>query len=138
MHAQTEAVAARARDAVEAAIARLSQYLRFPAISCDPAHAGDVRALCARVAGDSAGARDMASQVRWRDTSGRSLAQAADALGKLADMLSVPVELLWEKIPGWTQQDVERAKELAADGGGLNQLLGQLVGAQTPSEPAPA
>ena len=52
MHAQTEAVAARARDAVEAAIARLSQYLRFPAISCDPAHAGDVRALCARVAGD--------------------------------------------------------------------------------------
>jgi hypothetical protein len=42
----------------------------------------------------------------------RSLAQAADALGKLATMLGVPVELLWEKIPGFTEQDVDRAKTI--------------------------
>ena len=124
-------------DALVAAETSHSRKIEEQSTSLGQSHEQMLR-LCARVAGDSAGARDMASQVRWRDTSGRSLAQAADALGKLADMLSVPVELLWEKIPGWTQQDVERAKELAADGGGLNQLLGQLVGAQTPSEPAPA
>lgn len=48
----TSAVAARARAAVPAAIERLCSYLRVPAISCDKAHADDVRALAARVADD--------------------------------------------------------------------------------------
>lgn len=55
-------------------------------------------------------------QVRWRDTSSVSMSQAADALGKLAVQLKVPVEMLWEKIPGWTDDDVERAKELVETG----------------------
>jgi hypothetical protein len=50
---------------------------------------------------------DPLAQVRWRDTESRSLAQTVDALGKLAQMLGVPVEALWERIPGMTQQDVE-------------------------------
>lgn len=53
-HPQVEAVAAHARGQFEAAIERLSSYLRIPAISCDPEHAGDVRALAARVAADLA------------------------------------------------------------------------------------
>lgn len=68
--------------------------------------------LTAWIAGDRAAAEDFASQVRWKDTEIRSMAQAADALGKLRQMLNVPAELLWEKIPGFTQQDVERAKTL--------------------------
>jgi hypothetical protein len=68
--------------------------------------------LTAWIQGDAEAAADFESQVRWKDTEIRSLSQAADALGKLATMLGVPVELLWEKIPGWTQQDVERAKTL--------------------------
>lgn len=68
--------------------------------------------LTAWISGDTASAEDFSSQVRWKDTEIRSMAQAADALGKLAQMLKVPVELLWEKIPGFTQQDVERAKSL--------------------------
>ena len=71
--------------------------------------------LAARVMGDLEGARDMQAQVRWRDMETRSLAQAADALGKIAQMLGVPVEMLWERIPGWTDQDVKRAKELVGD-----------------------
>lgn len=93
--------------------------------------------LAALVAGDREAARDVGSQVHWKDMESRSLAQAADALGKIAEMLHVPVEMLWEKIPGWTQQDVDRAKALAAEGGDMEQLLATLVGGVTPPEPAP-
>lgn len=64
--------------------------------------------LAALAAGDTAGANDLGAQVRWRDTEARSLAATVDALGKIATMLSVPVEALWEKIPGVTDQDVTR------------------------------
>jgi hypothetical protein len=75
---------------------------------------------------------DPQAQVRWRDTEIRSMAQAADALGKMAQMLGVPVELLWEKIPGFTQQDLARAKVLAEASGGVDALLRELVGASEP------
>lgn len=84
--------------------------------------------LGSRIMGDGDGARDMESQVRWRDMEGRSLGQAADALGKLATMLGVPVEMLWERIPGWTQQDVERAKNIASQAGGMQSLLAEALG----------
>lgn len=83
--------------------------------------------LAARVMGDRAAATDWASQVIWKDTEGRSLGQAADALGKLATMLGVPVEILWEKIPGWTQTDVQRAKEMVEAGDSMTQLLTSLA-----------
>ena len=86
-----------------------------------------------QILGDAAGAADFSSQVRWKDTEIRSLAQAADALGKLATM-GVPLELLLEKIPAFTQQDVERAKALIAEGGSMDQLVRQLTeGAETPA-----
>jgi hypothetical protein len=64
--------------------------------------------LAAKAAGDSAGAADLSAQVRWRDTEARSLAATVDALGKIATMLSVPVEALWERIPGVTDGDITR------------------------------
>lgn len=82
--------------------------------------------LAAHTVGDRAGAADTSAEVKWADTEIRSLAQAADALGKLAQMLNVPVEILWEKIPGWSQQDVNRAKALAEEGDSLGQLATQL------------
>ena len=75
---------------------------------------------------------DPQAQVRWRDTEIRSMSQAADALGKLTQMLGVPSELLWEKIPGFTQQDVARAKAIVEAGGGVDALLRELVGASEP------
>lgn len=91
--------------------------------------------LAAAVNGDEAGARDTSSQVRWKDTEIRSLAQASDALGKLAQMLGVPVQMLWEKIPGFTQQDVDRAKALAAEGGSLDALMRELANGSTSADP---
>lgn len=65
---------------------------------------------------------DPAAYVRWRDTEARSLAQTADALGKLVTMLGVPPQELWERIPGVSQQEVERWKARAAEGSALEQL----------------
>lgn len=51
---------------------------------------------------------DQSAQVHWKDTTPRSLAQVADALGKLATMLAIPPRVLWEKLPDVPQQDLER------------------------------
>jgi hypothetical protein len=93
--------------------------------------------LGCHIAGDEAAASDFQAQVRWADTSIRSLAQAADALGKLTQMLGVPPEVLWPKIPGFTQQDVAEAKAKAAEGGATDQLLAALTAGQTSQPAAP-
>jgi hypothetical protein len=70
--------------------------------------------LASRAAGDKRGWSDMAAQVVWRDTEARALASTVDALGKLKQMLDVPAQELWERIPGVTQTDVTRWKATAA------------------------
>lgn len=62
--------------------------------------------LCGKAQGDMSVWEDNSAQVVWRDTTPRSLAQVADALGKLATMLSIPPRVLWEKIPGVTEADL--------------------------------
>lgn len=84
--------------------------------------------------GNLEGASDFEAQVRWADTSIRSLAQAADALGKLVTMLGIPAQGLWSKVPGATQQDVEEWKEMAENADPLGALANQLIGGL----PAPA
>lgn len=66
---------------------------------------------------------DDAAQVKWRDVESRSLAQVADALGKIASQLNFPAQILWEKIPGLTQTDLEEAKRLIESGDSLQQLM---------------
>jgi hypothetical protein len=82
--------------------------------------------LSAMVRGDKEEANAYNMQVRWRDTESRSLVQAADALGKLAVQLKIPVEMLWEKVPGWTDNDTARAKSLVEEGG-IEALLQELM-----------
>jgi len=52
MSTTVDTVAARASAAFQDTLDRLGGYLRFPAISCDPEHAGDVRALAAKICND--------------------------------------------------------------------------------------
>lgn len=87
--------------------------------------------LGAHYYGDTEAAADFEAQIRWRDTSIRSLSQAADALGKLTTMLGFPAELLWEKIPGIDALDVERAKAIIEKGGGIEAALRSLIDGQT-------
>lgn len=60
---------------------------------------------------DMKGWEDRSSQIVWRDTESRSLAQAADALNKLAT-LDIPPRALWDLLLDWlpnlSQQDLER------------------------------
>ena len=74
---------------------------------------------------------DPAAWVRWRDMESRSLAQTADALGKLVTMLGVPPEAMWERVPGITQDELERWKTMAAQGGSLEALMRELAAGQT-------
>lgn len=92
--------------------------------------------LAALAAGDAKGARDVSAQVRWRDTEARSLAAAVDALGKMVSMLGVPAEAAWERIPGVTQTDVERWREMARSSDGLAALAEALTRQSRPSEVA--
>jgi hypothetical protein len=65
------------------------------------------------ITGNSEEASDFASEVKWQDMTARTFAQVVDGLGKLAQMLEVPKEALWEDIPDWTRSKVDRAKDLA-------------------------
>lgn len=108
-------------EALAAARASLTAKVEERRYSFGESHEQTLR-LASWVMGDKDAAMDRSAQVRWRDTEIRSLSQAADALGKLAQMLGVPVELLWEKIPGFTQQDVDRAEALVKEGDSFQQL----------------
>ena len=59
------------------------------------------------------------AQVRWRNTSARSVAAVIDALGKATQMLGIPPSELWEQVASVldvTMQDVERWKVTAQSG----------------------
>lgn len=96
--------------------------------------------LSAAMAGDTDAAGDTAAQVVWRDTEARSLSATVDALGKLAQMLGVPPQELWERVPGVTDTDVERWKATAATNdtlGGLAAMLDRQTAALTQDGPPP-
>ena len=67
----------------------------------------------AHITGDAVSAADFKSEVKWQDATARTFAQEVDGLGKLATMLDVPVESLWEDIPGWTKTKVDRVTAAA-------------------------
>ena len=86
----------------------------------------DLEQALAEAADISGEESDPTSQVRWRDTEARAFAATVDGLGKLAEMLQVPVEELWEKVPGTTKADIDRWKAARAKGdalAGLDELL---------------
>jgi len=98
--------------------------------------------LASLAAGDREGWEDIAAQVVWRDTEARSLSTTVDALGKLAQMLNVPVEELWERVPGVTKTDVDRWRKAAerarrdADAmEQLNRMLDRQLNSSQPGEP---
>jgi hypothetical protein len=91
--------------------------------------------LVAMAEGDYVTAAAFDLRVRWKDNESGSLVQAANALGLLATNLGVPIEMLWERVPGWTDDDVQRAKELVESGGIevlLRELMNETGGAQEP------
>ncbi|MFC4335204.1 phage portal protein [Salininema proteolyticum] len=88
--------------------------------------------LAALAMGDQAAWEDTSGQVVWRDTTPRSIAQIADALGKMATLLEIPPRALWERIPGVTDTDLRRWEAMAAE----DDLTGRLAEMLESGEPA--
>jgi hypothetical protein len=80
----------------------------------------------AHIEGDDEAADDFRSRVTWQDMGVRSLAQAADAFGKMATMLGVPPKALWGRIPGVEKADVDEWESMAAEGDALGSLTNLL------------
>lgn len=56
------------------------------------------------------------AEVRWKDMEMRTFAATIDGLGKAVQMLGIPPEEVWERVPGTTQQQLERWKLAAKEG----------------------
>jgi hypothetical protein len=65
-----------------------------------------VRRLSGLADGDKTIWNDINAQVMWRDTSAKAFSATIDGLGKAAQMLGIPAEELWRRIPGATADDV--------------------------------
>ncbi|MER5886795.1 phage portal protein [Streptomyces sp. NPDC001941] len=88
---------------------------------------GQVLRLAAYAVGDKDAAEDTEARVIWHDAEARSLAQTTDALGKLHQILGVPAEVLWERVPGVTTFDVERWKTVRAEQTAYDIAAGELL-----------
>ncbi|MCZ4085452.1 phage portal protein [Streptomyces antarcticus] len=72
-------------------------------------------------------ADDFTGEVLWRDMEQRSLAQAADALGKLREQLGIPAKGLWKRVPQVTQTELDEWDELAEEEDSVGQLASALT-----------
>ncbi|MFE2988633.1 phage portal protein [Streptomyces sp. NPDC059262] len=87
--------------------------------------------------GGAAGVDDFKGEVIWRDMEQRSLAQAADALGKLREQLGIPAKGLWKRVPNVTQTELDEWDDLADEEDSVGQLATALTRA-TPQTDATA
>jgi hypothetical protein len=53
----------------------------------------------------------------------------------MQQMLGIPAEMLWQRIPGWTDQDQARAVELVQSGDSLDKLMVTLNKQTPPADP---
>lgn len=109
-------------EALAASRAQTTQKLLEKQTSMGVSHARLLR-LAAAITGDAEAAADLDARVSWQDVEVRSLAQAADAYGKVAQQLGVPKQFLWGKIPGFDQTDVEEMSKMALDNDELTKFL---------------
>lgn len=112
-------------EALAAARAPLTQKIYERQVSFGASHARALR-LAAKLQNDTPAANDVMARVTWQDVEVRSLSQAVDALGKASQMLGIPKQDLWARIPGVTQSDVEEWKVHALDDSPLNVYLRNL------------
>lgn len=99
--------------------------------------AGEAWEQVLRLASDLGGTTvsDDASVV-WRDTTLRSLKEAAEGLGLLVERLGVPAKALWPRIPGTSQHELERWAAMAEEPGAFDNLVATLERQAAPPAPA--
>lgn len=134
-HALTGKMINLSADAITEARAMLDLKAGERKVGFGDSHIQTLR-MAAHVEGRDDDASDFSLVIDWADLGSRSMNQAADALGKLATMLGIPPEKLWDRIPGVTpdladawlkyKQDNPSADEQLA-----NALRGQANGVDT-------
>lgn len=77
-------------------------------------HEGAMR-LMGYAMGNAEIANDFTSRVRWRVDETSSFQSLMQGLAQARNDLDVPPELLWPRIPNWTEADTQRAKVLIAE-----------------------
>lgn len=109
-HALTGKMINLSADAISEARAMLDLKANERKIGFGDSHCQVLR-LASHIEGRARDAADFTLDIQWADLQSRSMSQAADALGKMATMLGIPVEMLWDRIPGVTPEDVKIWKE---------------------------
>jgi hypothetical protein len=109
-------------EALAASRAQTTQKLLEKQTSMGVSHARMLR-LASAIAGDSSAAQDFNARISWQDVEVRSLAQAADAYGKIAQQLGVPKEFLWRFIPGFDATDIQEMRNMVLDDDPLTKYL---------------
>lgn len=97
-------------DAITEARAMLDTKAGQRKLAYGDSHAQTLR-LAAHIEGRDRDAQDFTIQMQWADLESRSMSQAADALGKMATMLGIPPEMLWDRIPTVTAQEATKWRE---------------------------
>jgi hypothetical protein len=120
-HELTGQMANLSAEALAAARASLNQKVTERQKSFGASHAQALR-LAAALEGHDEYARDITGRVTWQDMEIRSMSQAADALGKMVQMLHVPPSATWARIPGVEKSDVQEWVALAERGDPITQL----------------
>lgn len=110
-------------DALAAARAPLTQKIYERQMNAGEAYAALLR-VAGLMAGDELLAGDSRLKVTWQDMEIRSMSQAADALGKITQMLGVPRRALWGRIPGVEGTDVEQWERMADEEAERDPLVG--------------
>jgi len=129
-------VGAEALAAVEAGLQRKGMETKS---SLQESHLSFGR-LCSYIEGNKSEAQEFNAELRWRDMESRSFAQIADSLQKLRIGTELPLEMLWEYLPNWSDDKTERAKMLMASGvveSLVSELARQDAAAAAPAEAPP-
>jgi hypothetical protein len=100
-HALTGKMINLSADAITEARAMLDLKAGERKIGFGDSHVQTLR-LAAHIEGRTRDAEDFSLTMAWADLGSRSMSQAADSLGKMATMLGIPPEKLWDRIPGIT------------------------------------
>jgi hypothetical protein len=124
-HELTGQLANLSAEALAAARASLTQKVTERQKSFGASHAQMIR-LAMALEGHEEFARDLTGRVTWQDMEIRSMSQAADALGKLAQMLGVPPTALWSRVPGVEKTDVAEWIRLAEEGDPITKMQQQM------------
>jgi hypothetical protein len=121
-HELTGQMANLSAEALAAARASLNQKVTERQKSFGASHAQMLR-LAVALEGDESYAADPTGRVTWQDMEIRSMSQAADALGKMAEMLHVPPTALWALVPGVEKSDVSEWIRLMEEGDPVTKML---------------